>query len=445
MEDMGMSASLKADNLPLIHQWMPFTANRQFQEAPRLIARGEGIFYYNTAGEKLLDGSSGLYCVPLGHGRREIRDAVAKQMDELDYAPPFQFGVPAAFRVAAEVAQFTPPGLDRIFFGCSGSEAVESAMKIAITYHRVRGEGQRQRFIGRERGYHGVNFGGWSVGGMVNNRKGFGLGLPGVSHMRHTHIPENRFTMGQGEHGEDLASDLQRFVDLHGADTIAACIVEPIAGSTGILVPPRGYLQKLREICTKHGILLIFDEVICGFGRTGSAFAAQEFGVVPDMITMAKALTNGTIPMSAVAVRDDIQETILDAANPNAVEFFHGYTYSAHPVACAAALATMKIFREEDTFARVRALSPHFLERFAALRDIPIVTDTRGYGLLGAADLAPEGGVGTRGFAVLRKCFEKGLVMRVAGDTVILAPPFVATDSEIDQMMDILVDVLKSV
>jgi beta-alanine--pyruvate transaminase len=432
-----MSATARSND-PLIHQWMPFTANRQFMESPRIIARAEGIHYYNTRGEKLLDGSSGLYCIPLGHGRREIREAVTKQMEELDYAPPFQFGVPAAFRLAAEVAQLTPPGLNRILFSGSGSEAVESALKVAIQYHRVRGEGSRMRFVGRERGYHGVNFGGWSVGGMVNNRKAFGMGIPGVVHMRHTKIPENQYEMGEGTHGANLADDLQRFVDLHGADTIAACIVEPIAGSTGILVPPKGYLKRLREICTKHGILLIFDEVITGFGRTGHAFAAQTFDVVPDIMTMAKAISNGSIPMAAIAVREDIQQTILDASPPNTVEFFHGYTYSAHPVACAAALATLKIYREEDTFARVRELSPAFLEQIGAFKDLPYVTDTRGHGLLGAIDLAPEGAPGARGFKILCKAFEAGLVLRAAGDSIVLAPPFAATADEISQMVDIM-------
>jgi len=425
-------------NDPLFHQWMPFTANRQFLEQPRIIARAEGVYYYNTQGQKLLDGSSGLYCIPLGHGRREIREAVAKQMEELDYAPPFQYGVPAAFRLATELTQMLPDGLNRVIFAGGGSEAVETALKVALQYHRVRGEGARQRFIGRERGYHGVNFGGWSVGGMVNNRKGFGVGLPGVSHLRHTHIKENFFEMGEGTHGADLADDLERFVNLHGADNIAACIVEPVAGSTGILVPPQGYLKRLREICTKHGILLIFDEVITGFGRTGEAFAAQTFGVVPDIMTMAKAITNGTIPMAAVAVREDIQQTILDAAPPNSVEFFHGYTYSAHPVACAAALATLKIYREEDTFARVRALSPAFLEQIGAFKGHPDVVDTRGHGLLGAIELAPKGKPGERGFKFLCKAFEAGLVLRTTGDSVVLAPPFACTPDEITQMIEII-------
>jgi beta-alanine--pyruvate transaminase len=427
-----------SSNNPLVHQWMPFTANRQFLEQPRLIARAEGVYYYNTQGEKLLDGSSGLYCIPLGHGRREIREAVTRQMEELDYAPPFQYGVPAAFRLAEEMAQMLPTGLNRIMFAGGGSEAVETALKVALQYHRVRGEGARQRFIGRERGYHGVNFGGWSVGGMVNNRKAFGVGLPGVAHLRHTRIQENFFEMGEGTHGADLADDLERFVSLHGADNIAACIVEPIAGSTGILVPPKGYLKRLREICTKHGILLIFDEVITGFGRTGEAFAADTFGVVPDIMTMAKALTNGVIPMAAVAVREDIQQTILDAAPADNVEFYHGYTYSAHPVACAAALATLKIFRDEDTFAQVRSLTPAFLEQIGAFKNVPGVVDTRGFGLLGAIELEPHGAPGTRGFALLRKAFEAGLVLRAAGDSIVLAPPFVATPDEISRMVDIV-------
>ncbi|MDR3520899.1 MAG: aminotransferase class III-fold pyridoxal phosphate-dependent enzyme [Acidocella sp.] len=434
-----MSASARPSNDPLIHQWMPFTANRQFMEQPRIIARAEGVYYYGTNGQKMLDGSSGLYCIPLGHGRREIREAVAKQMEELDYAPPFQYGVPGAFKLATEVAQMTPPGLNRIMFSGSGSEAVETAMKVAIQYHRVRGEGQRQRFVGRERGYHGVNFGGWSVGGMVNNRKAFGLGLPGVSHMRHTAIAENKFVMGQGEHGGvDLANDLQRLVDLHGADTIAACIVEPIAGSTGILVPPKGYLERLREICTTHGILLIFDEVITGFGRTGGVFAAQTFNVTPDIMTMAKAISNGSIPMAAVAVREDIQQTILDAAPENSIEFFHGYTYAAHPVACAAALATLKIYREEDTFARVRELTPAFLEQIGAFKGMAGIADTRGFGLLGAVDVEPHGKPGARGFKILCKAFEQGLVLRAAGDAIVLAPPYAATADEITQMVDIM-------
>jgi beta-alanine--pyruvate transaminase len=438
-----MSLATRPSNVPLVHQWMPFTANRQFQEQPRIITRAEGVYYYNTRGEKLLDGSSGLYCIPLGHGRREIREAITKQLEELDYAPPFQYGVPTAFRLANEMAQMLPQGLNRIMFAGSGSEAADTALKVALQYHRARGEGSRMRFIGRERGYHGVNFGGWSVGGMVNNRKAFGMGITGVAHMRHTHIKENLFQMGEGDHGADLADDLERFVNLHGADTIAACIVEPIAGSTGILVPPKGYLKRLREICTKHGILLIFDEVITGFGRTGNAFAAETFGAVPDIMTMAKALTNGVIPMAAVAVREDVQQAILDAAPADNVEFYHGYTYSAHPVACAAALATLNIYREDNIFARVRELTPAFLEQIGAFKGMDGVIDTRGFGLLGAVEIAPVGKPGERGFKILRRAFEEGLVLRAAGDSIVLAPPFVATADEISKMIDIIRKLVK--
>ncbi len=441
-----MSDVASRSNAPLFHHWMPFTANRQFQESPRIIARAEGIYYWNTKGDRLLDGISGLYTTPAGHGRKEIRDAVARQVEELDYAPAFQFGVPESFRLAHELAQMLPESLNRVFFAGSGSEAVETALKIAVQYHRVRGQGQRQRFVGRARAYHGVNFAGWSVGGMVKNREAFGLGLPGVSHMRHTLVPENKFIMGQGEHcGIDLANDLQRIIDLHGADTIAACIVEPIAGSTGVLVPPKGYLEHLRTICDRHGILLIFDEVICGFGRTGHPFAANAFGVTPDLLTMAKAITNGSVPMAAVAVREDVQQAIFDVAEPDTIEFFHGYTYSAHPVACAAALATLKMYRDHDMFALGAALAPSFLERIASMRDMPAVIDTRGFGLLGAVDLAPGEKPGIRGFMVLQRCFEQGLVLRVTGDTIIFAPMFITQIDDLDRMFKLLRSVLKTV
>jgi beta-alanine--pyruvate transaminase len=433
---MDSQAALRNDRF--VHHWMPFTANRAFRAEPRVITRGEGIWYWNDQGEKLLDGLSGLFCTPAGHGRREITEAVTRQMQNLDFAPPFQFGTPGSFQLAAELAKLTPAGLNRVFFVGSGSEAVETSIKVAIQYHRRRGEGQRLRVVGREKGYHGVNFAGWSVGGMVRNRDQFGPGMPGALHLRHTHIDANRFTIGQGEHGADLADDLQRFVDLHGADTIAACIVEPIAGSIGALVPPKGYLERLRAICDRHGILLIFDEVITGFGRTGEAFAAQTFGVTPDIMTMAKAITNGAIPMAAVAVNDDIHDTIVDRAPAGAIEFFHGHTWSAHPVACAAALATLKVFRDEDMFARGRALGPYFLGAVAELRDAPGVTDIRGFGLLAAIDLAPRDAPGARGFDVLNRCFKTGLVVRVTGDTVILAPPFIFDTSDVDRLVETL-------
>ncbi|MFQ5417878.1 MAG: aminotransferase class III-fold pyridoxal phosphate-dependent enzyme, partial [Myxococcota bacterium] len=339
--------------------WLPFTPNRSFKQDPRLLTRAKGMYFWNDRGYRLLDGCSGLFCCALGHGRPEIIDAITRQYAELDFSPPFQYSHPQAFELAGLLAQITPADLDRIFFVNSGSEAVDTAMKIALLYHRSRGEGQRQRFVSRERAYHGVNMGGVSLSGMRRNREGFGSGLPGVLHLRHTWQEANRFSPGQGEHGALLAEDLQHFVDLHGAESIAACFIEPIAGSTGILVPPRGYLERLREICDRSGILLVFDEVITGFGRTGRAFASDSFGVVPDILTMAKALTNGVVPMGAVAVRNGIYEQITSSAPEGAIEFFHGYTYSAHPMACAAGIATQRIHREEGIFERVPELTRH--------------------------------------------------------------------------------------
>ncbi|MFC3231340.1 aspartate aminotransferase family protein [Marinibaculum pumilum] len=421
--------------------WLPFTANRHFKKAPRLLARAEGMYYWNHRGEQLIDGCAGLFTSALGHCRPEIAAAVADQLGILDFSPPFQFANPLAFELAAMVAEITPEGLNHVFFTGGGSESVETAMKIALAWHRVRGQSQRQRFVGRERAYHGVNFGGVSIGGMVKNRESYGIGLPGVAHMRHTWLDENRFLPGQGPAGAELAEDLQRIVDLHGADQIAACFVEPIAGSTGVLVPPQGYLQRLREICDAHGILLVFDEVICGFGRTGAAFGAQSFGVTPDIITMAKALTNGAVPMGAVAVKDEIYDAVTGAVPEGGIELFHGYTYSAHPAACAAGIATQRIYREERTFEGAAALAPRFLDRVFALRDLDAVTDIRGYGLLAGIDLAPaqEAGrpkPGARGYAVLQAAYEAGLVVRVTMDTVILAPALVAEDAHLDEIVD---------
>jgi beta-alanine--pyruvate transaminase len=443
-EDGGaMSQALNSShNRPFAHHWMPFTANRAFREQPRVLARAEGIHYWNDRGERLLDGVSGLFCTPAGHGRAEIAEAVGRQLTRLDFAPPFQYGTPGAFELAAGLAQLTPPGLDRIFFVGSGSEAVETAIKVAIQYHRRRGEGQRLRVVGREKAYHGVNFAGWSVGGMVRNREQFGLGMPGALHMRHTDIEANRGRMGQGEHGAELADDLQRFVDLHGADTIAACIVEPVAGSVGVLVPPVGYLQRLREICDRHGILLIFDEVITGFGRMGANFAAQAFGVTPDIMTMAKAITNGAVPMAAVAASRPVHEAIVERAPAEGIEFFHGYTWSAHPVACAAALASLALYREEALFERARALSPYFLDCVASLAELDAVACVRGYGLMAGIDLAPGAAPGARGFEVLNRLFAAGVVARVTNDTVILAPPFVFGRADVDRLVGTLRDVL---
>ena len=416
--------------------WMPFTANRDFKENPRLIVRAEGMYYTTHRGEKVLDASAGLFCVAAGHARREIADAVARQFIELDYSPPFQFSHPAAFELARQLSAILPDGINHVFFGNSGSEAVESALKISLAYHRARGQGQRSRLVGRERAYHGVNFGGISVAGLVKNREAFGLGLPGTVHMRHTWLPEQRFSRGEPEVGAELADDLQRLVELHGADNIAACIVEPIAGSWGCLVPPKGYLERLREICDRHGILLIFDEVITGFGRTGKAFAADSFEVTPDMITMAKGLTNGNVPMGAVAVRDEIYETVINAAPEGQIELFHGYTYSGCPVAVAASLAVLGIYRDDGLFEHAAEMSPYFLDMVFALREFDVVTDIRGYGLLAAFDLAPDKAPGLRGYEVLQRLYAGGLVVKVTGDVVLLSPPLIAEREHVDEMGD---------
>ncbi len=426
----------------LENHWLPFTANRDFKQEPRLLVKGEGVYYWNHKGEKLIDGSSGLFCCAAGHARKEIAEAVGKQLLELDYGPPFQLAHPASFELARKVAALTPDGLDYVFFCNSGSEAIDTAIKIALAYHRAKGEGQRTRFVSRERAYHGVNIGGVSLSGMVRNRETFGAVMPGVVHLRHTWMPENRFQRGQPEKGAELADDLQRFVDLYGATSIAACFVEPIAGSTGVLVPPKGYLERLRKICDANGILLVFDEVICGFGRTGKAFAAQSFGVTPDIITMAKALTNGAQPMGAVAVSDRIYGTIVDHAPAHAVELFHGYTYSAHPAACAAGLAALAIYEKEGLFERAASLSAYFLDAVWSLQGIPAITDIRGYGMLAGIDLAPAEKPGARGLDATKRLFNAGLHIKFTGDSGIIAPPFVAEKSHIDQLVDLLRKVL---
>lgn len=427
----------------LEHQWMPFTGNRDFKADPRLLVRGEGVYYTNHKGETVLDGSSGLFCCAAGHGRKEIADAVAAQLMELDYGPPFQTGHPKSFELARRIAQLTPENIDYVFFVNSGSEAVDTAMKIAIAYHRVEGRGQRQRFVSRERAYHGVGFGGVALSGMVKNREAFGSGgLPAVAHMRHTWLPENRFTKGQPETGAELAEDLQRMVNLFSADTIAACFVEPIAGSTGTLVPPKGYLERLREICDENGILLVFDEVITGFGRTGKAFGADSFGVKPDIMTMAKAITNGAQPMGAVAVDNKIYEAVVNGSPEATVELFHGYTYSGHPASCAAGLAMMDILEKEKLFDRSAEMSPYFLESIFALSDLPVITDIRGYGMLASFDVSPEGGGGTRGLEVQKRLYAAGLHVKMTGDSGIVAPPLVAEKEHIDEVCRILREVL---
>ncbi len=430
--------------LSLDEYWMPFTPNRDFHREPKMVVRGEGVWLWDDRGERLIDASSGLFCVNAGHCRREIADAVAQQLSTLDFIAPFTRGHPKQFQLATRVAELTPGDLNRIFFVNSGSEAVDSAMKIALAYWQAKGQGGRTMFVSRERAYHGVNFGGVSLSGMVNNRRKFGPALPGIAHMRHTHVEENRFRPGQGEHGADLAEDLLRFVNLYGAENIAACFVEPIAGSTGCLVPPKGYLERLRAICDAHGILLVFDEVICGFGRTGKAFAAQSFGVTPDMMTMAKGITNGAQPMGAVAVSERIHDAIFAAAGDGAIELFHGYTYSGHPAACAAGLATLDLYRDEGLFERGAALSPYFLEGIFSLRDIPAVADLRGYGAMAAIDVHPDGAPGKRGHALQKRLFDNGLHLKATGDCAIVAPPLIATREHVDLIVDVLRRTLKA-
>src|SRR5690242_21839492 len=423
--------------LSLDELWMPFTPNRDFKSDPRMVVRAEGLYYYNDRGDKIIDASSGLFCVAAGHCRKEIAEAVHQQLGELDFAP-FLRGHPKSFELASRVAELTPGDLNRIFFVNSGSEAVDTAMKAALAYHHARGEPGRTMFVSRERAYHGVNFGGVALSGIVNNRRRYGPGVAGVVHMRHTHLPENRFTPGQGEKGAELADDLLRFVNLYGAENIAACFVEPIAGSTGCLVPPKGYLKRVREICDQHGILLVFDEVICGFGRTGKAFAAQSFGVTPDIMTMAKGLTNGAQPMGAVAVSERIHDTIVAAAQDGAIEFFHGYTYSGHPAACAAGLATLDIYRKEGLFERGAALSPYFLDGIWSLKDLPAVADLRGYGMFAAIEVHPKGAPGARAHVLQKKLFDNGLHLKTTGDSALVAPPLIAERSHIDIIVDCL-------
>ena len=432
-------------NVALDYHWMPFTSNRDFKSDPRLMVRGEGVYVWNHHGDKLLDGSSGLFCCAAGHSRPEIAEAVYRQLTELAYAPPFQVGQPLSFELAQRVAALTPDGLEHVFFTNSGSEAVDTAMKIALAYHYARGEGQRQRFVSRERAYHGVNFGGTALSGLVKNRQVFGLGVAGVAHMRHTWLPENRFIKGQPDSGMELANDLERIVQNLGADTVAACVVEPIAGSTGCLVPPTGYLERLREICDQYGVLLIFDEVICGFGRTGQAFGAHSFGVTPDLMTMAKALTNAAQPMGAVAVHEKVHATIMNAAPDKAIELFHGYTYSGHPAACAAGLATMDIYENEKLFERAAELSPYFLESIFALSDIPAITDIRGYGMMAGFDVDAAGNPpGTRGLDVQKRLWKAGLHIKMTGDSGIAAPPLISERTHVDELCGILREVLGS-
>jgi len=419
--------------------WMPFTANRQFKKAPRLLAKSKGMHFWTPEGREILDGIAGLWCVNAGHARPKIVQAIAEQAAELDFAPPFQMAHPKAFELAEALVKITPPGLSKVFYTNSGSEAVETALKMAIAYHRVRGDGARTRLIGRERGYHGVNFGGISVGGIVANRKMFGTLLAGVDHIRHTHdLARNAYSVGQPQHGAELADDLERLVALHDASTIAAVIVEPVAGSTGVLLPPKGYLERLRAICDKHGILLIFDEVITGFGRTGQPFAAQTFGVTPDLMTVAKGLTNGCVPMGAVFATDKIHDAFMDGPE-HLIEFFHGYTYSAHPLACAAALGTLATYADEGLLTRATQMQGYFADALHSLKGLPNVIDIRNIGLVGGVELAPlPGDPAKRAFNVFLDCWEQGVLVRTTGDIVALSPPLIIEKPQIDRIVDVL-------
>ena len=442
-------SSTSSKDLPndLAAYWMPFTANRAFKQAPRMLGRAKDMHYHTPEGRRILDGVAGLWCVNTGHGREEITAAIQEQAGEMDYAPPFQFGHPKAFQLASRLAAMAPGDLDHVFFTNSGSEAVDTALKIALAYWNVGGQGARTRLIGRVRGYNGVGFGGISVGGMVANRKYFGSLLTGVDHLPTTYNrAEQAFTKGEPAWGAHLADELENIVGLHDASTIAAVIVEPMAGSTGVLPPPQGYLKRLREICDKHGILLIFDEVITGFGRLGHAFAAERYGVVPDMITFAKGVTAGAVPMGGVLVRKPIHDAFMKGPE-HAVELFHGYTYSAHPLACAAALATLDIYAREDLFARVLRLESLWGDAVHALRGLPHVADIRTVGLVGAVDLDPHAdGAGKRGFDALKEAFHsQDLLIRTAGDTLVLAPPLIVSESQIGEMTEKLGRVIRAV
>tara|TARA_B100000287_G_scaffold198383_1_gene187505 strand:+ start:417 stop:1763 length:1347 start_codon:yes stop_codon:yes gene_type:complete len=433
---------MSSENRPTVpnslnEHWMPFTSNKDFKANPRLITEAKGVYLKTHHGKTQIDGSSGLFCNPLGHGRKEITEAVTKQLETLDYAQPFQQGFGGSFELATKISKHTPGDLNKIFYTICGSTAVETAIKIAIAYHRAKGDSKRFRFVGRERAYHGMNIGATSVGGMINNVKTFASVLmPGVLHMRHTHLPEHKFVSGQPETGAELANDLERICENFGGENIAACIVEPVAGSTGCLVPPKGYLQKLREICDKHGILLIFDEVICGWGRMGSVFASQEFGVVPDMMTMAKATTNGVVPMGVVACKDEMYDAVMDASPMGAVELFHGYTYSGIPVSVAAALAVQDIFEKEDIFNRVKGMVSYFQESIFSLKDIESIANIRGQGLMAGIDMKLNTKPGKAGFEAFKACYEAGVNFKATGDCLIIAPQFICEKKHIDEIVD---------
>ena len=444
-----MTSALKPLGTPndLDAFWMPFTANRSFKQNPRMIARAEGMFYYTPEGKPVMDGTAGLWCCNAGHARRPIIEAIQAQAEELDFAPTFQFGHPKVFAAAARIAALAPGDLDHVFFAGSGSEAADTALKIAIAYWNISGKGSKTRLIGRERGYHGVGFGGISIGGIVSNRKFFGSLLAGVDHLPHTYDREKqRFTKGEPDYGAHFADELERIVTLHDASTIAAVMVEPMAGSTGVLPPPKGYLKRLREICDKHGILLIFDEVITGFGRLGTAFAAERYGVVPDMITFAKGVTSGTVPMGGVICRKHIYDAFMNGPD-NVIELFHGYTYSGHPLAAAACLATLDIYRDEGLFERTKALEPVWADAIMSLKDEPNVLDIRTLGLVAGIDLAsrPEG-VGKRAYEAMDRAFrEEGIMIRITGETLALTPPLIITEEQIGELTEKVRRVVRAV
>jgi beta-alanine--pyruvate transaminase len=432
--------------LSLDEWWMPFTANRHFKAAPRLLAKADGMFYWTPDGREILDGTAGLWCVNAGHNRKPIVEAIARQAATMDYAPPFNVGHPVAFEAATAVAAVAPAGMQHVFFCNSGSEAADTAMKMAIAYHRARGEPARRVIIGRERGYHGVNVGGTMAGGIPGNRKAYGPLMAGVDHLRSTHdLARNAYSKGQPAHGAEFADELERIIALHDPSNVAAVIVEPMAGSAGVLVPPQGYLEKLRAICDKHGVLLIFDEVITGFGRLGAPFAAHRFNVKPDLLTCAKAINNAAVPLGAVIARNEIHDTIVNAAPEGTIEFLHGYTYSGHPLACAAAVATQKLFADEKLFERARSMEPHFEAALHSLRGARHVIDIRNIGLVGGIELEPRAGApGRRALEAHIKCFEAGVLVRFTADIIALSPPLIIERAQIERIVDTIRTVLKT-
>lgn len=441
---MSQEALAKANNLEAF--WMPFTANKTFKSDPRLIDRAEGMKYFTTEGQELLDSAAGLWCCNAGHAHPKIVEAIRAQAGEVDYVPHFQMGHPKSFAFAAKLATMLPGDLNHVFFTNSGSEACDTALKIAIAYHRINGEGTRTRLIGRERGYHGTGFGGTSVGGMPNNRKFFGSLLPGVDHLPHTHnIEKNAYSKGRPEWGGHLADELENLVGLHDASTIAAVIVEPVAGSTGILIPPKNYLERLRELCTKHGILLIFDEVVTAFGRLGAGTASERLGVEPDLVCMAKGMTSGTVPMGGVGVSSKIYDAFIDGTK-GGIELFHGYTYSGHPLASAAGLAALEVYQEEGLFERSRQMEVYFEEAMHSLKGEKHVVDVRNLGMMAGIELAPrEGAPLARGFDTFMEAYRRGVFMRINGEIFAIAPPLILEKSHIDQIVDVLRQSLNAV